>query len=316
MKIVVLDSYAANPGDLSWDFLSRFGEYEEYKWTKPDELIDRAKGKDIIICNKMRIGETAMKELAENGLKLITLLATGYDAIDVNAAAKYGVKVSNVPAYSTYMVAQHTFALILELFDKTAAHDRAVKDGEWSKTSSFSLYKGTIYELSGKTLGIIGYGRIGKRVAKIAESFGMNVTVYSRSKTDDPNVRQTDLDTLLKTSDIVTLHCPLTDKTRGLIGCKELQKMKKTAYIINTSRGPVIDERALADALNRGEIAGAGLDVIETEPAREDCEIIKAKNTVITPHIAWAGLETRKRLLEITSENIRAFIEGHPQNLV
>ena len=316
MKIVVLDSYAANPGDLSWDFLNQFGEYEEYKWTKPEELIERAIGKDIIISNKMRMNDETLKVLSENGLKFIALLATGYDAIDVKAAAKYNVKVSNVPAYSTYMVAQHTFALILELFDRTSIHVDAVKNGEWSKSAAFSLYKDTLYELYGKTIGIVGYGRIGKRVAAIAKSFGMNVIVHTRSDVEDKSVKQTDLDTLLCESDIVTLHCPLTEKTRGMIGADELKKMKKTAYLINTSRGPVVNEKALTEALNSGKIAGAGLDVIETEPAKEDCEIIKAKNTVITPHIAWAGFETRKRLLEAVEENIRAFTAGRPRNLV
>ncbi len=316
MKNVVLDSYAANPGDLSWDFLSRFGEYEVYNSSKGDEIIKRAYGSDVIISNKIKMNGDMLKTLSEGGLKLISLLSTGYDAIDIEAAKECGVMVANVPSYSTYMVAQHTFALILELFDLTASHNAAVKAGKWAESSSFAFYTGTLHELFGKTLGIIGYGRIGKRVSAIAQSFGMNVLVFSRSKTEDKTVRQVELRELLESSDIVSLHCPLTDKTRGMIDKNALSLMKKTAYLINTSRGPVVDEDALFEALESGSIAGAGLDVLMTEPPAPDNRIVNARNCIVTPHIAWAGVETRRRLLSAVEENIAAYLAGKPQNIV
>lgn len=317
MKIVILDGYTTNPGDLSWDFLNEFGTYTVYDRTPKEKIVERAAGCDIIITNKTPIDAETIAALPE--LKFITLLSTGFNVVDVDFARKRGIPVSNVPCYSTSAVAQLVFAFILEHTNRVALHSEAVHAGEWSSCPHFCFWKSPLTELQGQTLGIIGYGKIGKAAAKIAEAFGMNVLANSRSaKVGDRDgaVRFVETDELLEKSDFVTLHCPLTPQTTGMVNTRFIEKMKPSAFLINTSRGPVVDEQALADALHSGRIAGAGVDVLSTEPPKDDNPLLKCDNCLITPHIAWAGFETRTRLVGIVEENLRAFVKGEPINVV
>ncbi len=316
MKIVNLDGYTTNPGDLSWDFFKKYGEYTFYDRTDPDQIIERAKDADCLIINKSIITADILKQLPK--LKYVGLQSTGYNVIDCKAARELGITVSNIPAYSTNAVAQLVFALILQITNKVTLHSDAVHNGEWTSCPDFCFWKAPLAELDGKTIGIVGFGSIGQRVKDISKAFGMNVMAYTPHPKPDKftDVCFTDFDELLAKSDIVTCHCPLTDKTEGLINKDALSKMKKTAILINTSRGPVVDEQALADALNNGEIAAAGLDVLKIEPPHKDNPLLTAKNCVITPHIAWAACETRARLLNILENNLKAFLEGKPQNVV
>ena len=294
MKIVILDGYTTNPGDLSWDFLNEFGTYTVYDRTPKEKIVERAQGCDIIITNKTPIDARTIAALPE--LKFITLLSTGFNVVDVDFAREKGIPVSNVPCYSTSAVAQLV-----------------------SSCPNFCFWKSPLTELQGKTIGIIGYGKIGKAVAKIAEAFGMDVLANSRSaKVGDCDgaVRFVETDELLKKSDFVTLHCPLTPQTTGLVNAEFIAKMKPNAFLINTSRGPVVDEQALADALKSGRISGAGVDVLSTEPPKESNPLLGCENCLITPHIAWAGFETRTRLVGIVEENLRAFVNGEPINVV
>ncbi|MGN0544274.1 MAG: D-2-hydroxyacid dehydrogenase [Acutalibacteraceae bacterium] len=317
MKIVILDGFTTNPGDLSWDFLSSFGTYTVYDRTPKDKVVERARGCDIIITNKTPIDSEAIAALPE--LKFIALLSTGFNVVDVDFARERGIPVSNVPCYSTSAVAQLVFAFILEHTNRVALHSEAVHAGEWSSCPNFCFWKSPLTELQGKTIGIIGYGKIGRAVAKIAKAFGMDIIANSRSAKagdSDGAVRFTDIDELLGESDFVTLHCPLTPQTTGLVNAGFIEKMKPTAFLINTSRGPVIDEKALANALRSGRIAGAGVDVLSTEPPEPDNPLFGCENCLITPHVAWAGFETRKRLIGIVEENLRAFVSGEPINVV
>ena len=316
MKIVNLDGYATNPGDLSWDNFRQYGDYTVYDRTAPSQIIERAKDADILFINKCVITAEMLEQMPK--LKYVGLQSTGYNVIDCAAARKRGITISNIPAYSTNAVAQLVFAFILQITNKVTLHSDAVHQNEWCECPDFCFWKAPLSELDGKTIGIIGFGSIGKRVTKIAKAFGMKVMAYTPHPAPEayPDVVFCELDTLLSSSDIVTCHCPLTPDTTGIINREALSKMKASAILINTSRGPVVDEQALADALNNGTIAAAGLDVLSTEPPKESNPLLTAKNCYITPHIAWAGYETRARLLRILEENLKAFLDGKPQNVV
>lgn len=316
MNIVILDAFAANPGDLSWDFLDAYGSVTVYDRTGPEEVVPRAKDADIILLNKTNITAEMFDNLPK--LKLISVLATGFNIVDIDAAKKHGVVVSNVPAYSTDSVAQATFAFILEFANRVGCHSDAVHNGEWTACPDFSFIKQPLCELAGKNIGIIGYGRIGRRVAGIAKAFGMNVLVKTAhpEKYTEADVKFVSLDEMLPVCDFVTIHCPLTPDTDRLVNKDFLSKMKKGAFLVNTSRGQELDEQAVADALNGGHLAGAGIDVLSVEPPKADNPLLKAKDVWITPHIAWAPLEARKRLLSVTNDNVKAFCEGNPINNV
>ncbi|MBE6719644.1 MAG: D-2-hydroxyacid dehydrogenase [Ruminococcaceae bacterium] len=314
MKIVNLDGYSTNRGDLSWDSFNKYGEFIVYERTNPDEIVERAKDADCIIINKSVITNEMLDKLPN--LKYVGLQSTGYNVIDIKEARKRNIVVSNIPAYSTNAVAQLVFSFILEVTNKVSLHSDAVHNGEWCRCPDFCFWKEPLEELDGKTIGIIGYGSIGKRVAKIANAFGMKVLANTPHPSVDDNVKFVSLEELLKQSDIVTCHCPLNEDTKYLINNKTISLMKDGAFLINTSRGPVLDENAVADALNCGKLKAACVDVLSTEPPSEDNPLLNAKNCIITPHIAWAATETRARLITILEENLKAFIEGHPQNVV
>lgn len=319
MKIVILDSFTTNPGDLSWEFLNKYSDdIMIYPRTSKEDVIKRAKGAEILIINKTVLGQDELNELAPE-LKYIGLQSTGYNVVDLKAATKNGVTVCNIPSYSTNAVAQLVFSFILQFTNKVNLHSESVYNGEWTECPDFCYWKAPLSELDGKTIGIIGFGSIGQRVAEIAEVFGMKVFFTSKSIKDTgkfKTARQVDLDTLLGKSDFVTCHCPLTDETTGLINLDNLRKMKKSAVLINTSRGPVVNENDLSYALNNNIIAGAGLDVLGEEPPKADNPMFKAKNCYITPHIAWASKETRARLINILDSNIEHFLSGNTQNKV
>lgn len=317
MKFVILDSFALNPGDLSWDWLKLLGECEIYDRTPKDKILERCMGADVVLTNKTPLTRETLTKL--DALKYIALLSTGYNVVDCECAKEMGVPVSNIPAYSTNAVAQLTFSLILEITNAVGIHSESVKNGEWSNCPDFCYWKTPLTELCGKTLGIVGFGQIGQAVADIAEAFKMNVIAVSGHETDQShrkNFSWVDMDTLAKNSDIISFHCPLTEKTTGLVNEEFIAKCKDGAIIINTSRGPVVDDKALADALNSGKLRGAGLDVLTVEPPKKDNPLLSAKNCFITPHIAWAGFETRERLMNILEENVKAYLKGNPQNVV
>ncbi len=314
MKTVILDGYAANPGDLSWDWLNEYGEYISYDRT-PDELtVERAADADFIIINKTPLRADTLKQLKK--LKYIGLLSTGFNVVDWEYCRDNGIAVCNVPDYSTAAVAQCAFAHILEFTNRVCAYSKSVHSGDWAKSADFSYHVAPLYELQGKTLGIIGFGKIGKAVADIAFAFGMNVVANTNHPVPYGKVKFADKETVARESDFLTLHCPLNPQTTGMVDKEFLSKMKPTAMIINTSRGPVIDEEALADALKNGVIAAAGLDVMKKEPPEKDNPLFGLENCTVTPHVAWAGYETRARLMEVVKENLRAYTEGKPQNLV
>lgn len=316
MNIVILDGFAENPGDLSWDGLRAFGEVAVYDRTPAELVVERAKKAEILVTNKTPLNANTLQQLPR--LRMIALLSTGYNIADIGWAREHGIPVSNIPSYSTESVAQLVFAFILEFTRAVSLHSGSVASGDWAKSEDFCYTLAPLTELNGKTIGIIGCGSIGKTVARIAQAFGMNVCACSRSRTsgEEQGVRFCSQDALLSQSDFVSLHCPLTEETEGMVNASFLAKMKPTAILINTSRGPVVNETALAEALNAGQIAGAGLDVLAKEPPEADNPLFTAKNCLITPHIAWAAKETRQRLMDIFIDNIRAFCEGHPQNVV
>ncbi len=317
MKAVILDGYTTNPGDLSWNWLEEKCELTVYDRTPLEETVSRCKGYDIIITNKTPLGREVLEQLPE--CKFIALLSTGYNIIDCEFAASRGIPVSNIPSYSTSAVAQLTFAFILELCNKVAIHNTEVKKGKWSECKDFCFWRSPLQELLGKTLGIIGFGSIGSSVARIACAFGMNVIAHTANPDkykDVTDVRFVTLDELLEKSDIVSLHCPLTAATTSMVNADFLSKMKNSAYIINTSRGPVVDEQALANALKTGKIAGAGVDVLSSEPPSAYNPLLSCENCLITPHIAWAAFETRQRLMSTLEKNISAFLSGAPINTV
>jgi len=317
MKIVVLDGYVLNPGDLSWDKLNNLGEVVLYDRTPADKIIERSIGAEVLITNKTPLTEEVLNKLPN--LKYIGVLATGYNVVDTAAAKRRNIIVTNVPSYSTMSVAQLTFALLLELCHHVQRHSDSVMEGKWAQSSDFSYSDFPLIELSGKTFGIIGFGSIGKKVDDIATVFGMNIIAASRHQTDQSdrkNFRWAELNEVLEQADVVSIHCPLTTETKGLINAESLKRMKSSAFLINTSRGPVVVEQDLACALNKEIIAGAGIDVLSIEPPVKDNPLFKAKNCLITPHIAWATKEARERLMDIAVSNIAAFIDGKPVNVV
>lgn len=317
MKIVVLDGYTLNPGDLSWDRLFELGEVVLHDRTPHDKILERSAGADVLLTNKTLLTEKTINSLPD--LKYIGVLATGYNVVDIAAVKKRNIIVTNVPSYSTVSVAQMTFALLLEFCHNVQRHSDSVMNGKWAQSDDFSYSDFPLIELSGKTLGIIGFGTIGKMVADIATVFGMNIIASSRNHTDQSerkNFRWAEINEVLEQADVVSIHCPLTPETKGLINSGSLKRMKRSAFLINTSRGPVVVEQDLADALNSGIIAGAGLDVLSVEPPSKDNPLFKAKNCLITPHIAWATKEARVRLMDIAVTNLTAFINGNPANVV
>ena len=315
IKITVLDGYAANPGDLSWDVFKDFAELTVYDRTPPELVVERIGNAEAIFLNKVNITRQIIEKCPN--LKYIGVLATGYNVVDTKAAREAGITVTNIPAYSTDSVAQHVFALILNFTNLVEQHSRSVHDGDWIKSPDFCYWKSPLTELKGKTLGIFGFGSIGQKVAEIAYAFGMNVIIHVHSeKSFKGNEKAVSKEELFAESDFLTLHAPMTEETAGLINAGTLSKMKKTAVIINTARGGLVNEADLRSALQNGRIAGYAADVIATEPMAEDCPLFKAKNCVLTPHIAWAPLEARKRLFEIARENLKAFIAGKPVNVV
>ena len=308
MNIVVLDGYTLNPGDLSWDALRELGSCEIYDRSAPDEIVPRSTSAEIVLTNKVKLNGEYMSSVPT--LKYIGVTATGYNIVDVAAARERKVIVTNVPTYGTQSVAQMTFALLLELTQHVGHHAQTVREGRWTRSPDFCYWDYPLIELDGLTLGIIGFGRIGKMVGQLAEAFGMKVLTYSRKQP------VAEMETLFRRSDIISLHCPLTPQTEHLVNEKRLAWMKPTAFLLNTSRGPLIDESALAKALNEGRIAGAGLDVLAVEPPTADNPLLRAKNCLITPHIAWAMRAARSRLMEAVVENLRAFLAGESKNVV
>ena len=314
-KIVILDGFAANPGDLSWSEIEAMGDCRIYvRCNSEEEILARAADAEIILTNKSVISRKIIECLPK--LKFIGVQATGYNVVDLPAAQEHGILVSNVPAYSTDSVAQFVFALILELMNRTGTYKNAVEDGAWCRCPDFTFSLGQSHELAGLTLGIVGYGAIGSTVARIADAFGMKVLAFTRTPKSHPRIHFVSRETLFSESDIVSLHCPLTEATRKLVNGDALSRMKGTALLINTARGGLVDERALAAALNEGRIAGAGLDVLSSEPPSVDNPLLAAKNCVITPHVAWASLEARRRLISVCAANVRAYLSGKPINLV
>lgn len=316
MKLVILDGYAVNPGDLDWSPLRRFGELTVYDRTAPEEIVPRIGDAEVIFTNKTPI--TAATLDACPSLRLVSVLATGYNVVDCEAAAARGVAVCNVPAYSTDAVAQATFALLLEICNHVGAHSESVHAGDWERSRDFCYWNYPLIELSGKTLGIIGFGRIGKAVGRIARAMNLRVLACGSRETDEGRAiaTYTDLPTLLAQSDIVSLHCPLFPETKGIIDRRAIVQMKPGAILLNLSRGQLINEQDVADALNSGRLAAAGMDVVSREPISGDNPLLTARNCFLTPHIAWASLEARGRIIEISAENVRAFTEGAPQNVV
>lgn len=316
MKIVVLDGHTLNPGDLDWSPLQVLGDCVIHERTLPSEVLKRAQAAQILLTNKVLLDRATLEQLPR--LRYVGVLATGYNVVDVEAAHQLGVVVSNVPAYSTASVAQLVFALLFELAHHLAGHAQAVRDGRWSKAPDFTFWDRPLIELAGKTLGIIGYGSVGSAVATIGAALGMEVVAHTRRpvRATTVPVGFVGLDDVFRRADVVSLHCPLSEATRGMVNAARLGLMKPTAYLINTARGPLVDEAALARALADGQIAGAGLDVLSVEPPPSGHPLLGAPNCVITPHIGWATTAARARLLHEVVDNVRAFLEGRRRNVV
>lgn len=317
MKIVVLDGYTLNPGDLSWDRLEDLGELTVYNRTPADKVVERIGDADIVFTNKTPITRENLDSCPN--IKFIGVLATGYNIVDTIAARDKNIPVSNIPTYGTNSVAQFTIALLLELCHHVGAHSEAVKKGDWTNNEDWSFWNYPMIELDGKTMGIIGFGRIGQRTAKIAQALGMNILALSNNKRPEletETCKYTSLEVLLEKSDVISLHCPLFPETMGIINKNTIAKMKDGVMIINTSRGPLIVEEDLRDALNSGKVAGAACDVASVEPIQLDNPLLEAKNIIITPHIAWAPIESRQRIMVKAVENLKAFIAGNPVNVV
>jgi glycerate dehydrogenase len=312
MRIVILDGLTTNPGDVSWEPLERLGSLTVFDRTAPGDVVARAADADAVLTNKAIVGREQIAKLPR--LKYVGVLATGFNIVDVAAARERGIPVCNVPEYSTPNVVQATWALILELANRVGHHDRTVHEGHWAACHDFCYWHGDLVELAGRTLGIVGYGRIGRGVAAVGRAFGMRVIHHRRQGGGDPAC--VDLDTLFRESDVVSLHCPLTPETKGLVDARRLALMKPTAFLVNTARGPLVDEAALAAALNAGQIAGAAVDVLSVEPPLASNPLLTAKNCVITPHVAWATRDARRRLIDVTAANLAAFAAGQPQNVV
>lgn len=316
MKIVVLDGYTLNPGDLSWDSLSKLGPCDVYERTKPEDVNKRIGNAEIILTNKVIIDKTVFE--VANNLKYIGVLATGYNIVDVEEASKRGVIVTNIPAYSTDSVAQLVFSHILTYCNRVELHTNLVKNGAWANCIDFSFTNTPQFELASKTLGIVGFGRIGQKIAEIALALGMKVIFQNRSvkNIQNKNIEQVDLETLFVNSDFISLNCPLTNENAEFVNEKLISLMKPTAMLINTGRGGLINEADLAEALNNGKIACAAVDVLSAEPPKQDNPLLSAKNCFLTPHIAWATVEARRRLMDIAVENVKAFMEDRAQNVV
>ena len=316
MNIVVLDGFTLNPGDLSWDDLKSLGGCEIYDRTPPDEVMTRAANAEIVLTNKTVIAREQINRLPK--LKYIGVLATGYNVVDVVAAREHNVPVTNVPTYGTKSVAQMTFALLLELTQRVAHHAQTVRQGRWTHSPDFCYWDFPLIELDGLTMGVVGFGRIGRAVADLAAAFGMNVLAFDQMLPQElpPRIRFVDLESLFRESDVVSLHCPLTPETTHVVNAERLAWMKSSAFLINTSRGPLINAAALASALNSGRIAGAGLDVLPIEPPPADNPLFNARNCFITPHISWATRSARARLMDTVVANVRGFLDGKLQNVV
>lgn len=316
MQIVLLDGYASNPGDLTWEPLKEMGEVTVYDRTQPSEVVERAHDAEIIVTNKVTLTRQTLEQLPN--LRLICVLATGYNTIDILAARDLGITVCNVPAYSTDSVAQMVFAQILNMTNRVAHYARQTREGRWSAAPDFCYWDLPVSELAGKTLGIVGLGHIGAKVASIAREFGMDVFAFtSKNSIDLPDyIQKTTLEGLFGVSDILTLHCPLTPDTHELINARTLARMKRGALLVNTGRGPLVNEADVAEALASGQLGGYGADVMCSEPPAADNPLFAQPNAFITPHIAWASVEARQRLLNATFDNIRAFQDGHPRNVV
>ena len=316
MKIIVLDGYGLNPGDLNWEGFESLGELTVYDRTLPSELMERAAGAEVLITNKTLITAENMADLPE--LKYIGVLATGYNVVDIDAAKARGIVVTNIPAYSTASVAQMVFAHILNITQRVGYYADENKQGRWTKNADFCYWDTQLVELQGKKMGIVGLGNIGQATARIAQAFGMEVCVYS-SKPQfvlPSGIKKMDLDELFAECDVISLHCPLTPDTKEMVNAERLNKMKSNAILINTGRGPLINEQDLANALNEGRIAAAGLDVLSVEPSVEGNPLLTARNCFITPHIAWATLEARTRLMEIAVQNLKSYLNGQIINNV
>lgn len=317
MRIVVLDGYTLNPGDITWDGLRALGELTVYERTKPEEVVERIGDAQVVYTNKTPLTRETFE--ACKNLQFVGVLATGYNVVDIKAAREKNIPVANIPTYGTAAVAQFAIALLLELCHHIGEHSECVKRGEWSKNKDWCFWNYPLVELAGKTMGIIGFGRIGQDTGKIAQALGMKVLAYDafkRPELESETCHYADLDTLLAESDVISLHCPLFPETEGIINKDTIAKMKDGVMIINDSRGPLIVEEDLRDALNSGKVAGAAVDVVSTEPIQMDNPLLDAKNMIITPHIAWAPKESRQRLMDIAADNLRCFVEGEPQNVV
>ena len=315
MKITILDGYAANPGDISWDAIKEFGDVTIYERTPAELVAERIGDSDCIFLNKIQITRDILDKCPN--LKYIGVLATGYNVVDTKACREKGIVVTNIPSYSTDAVAQHVFAFLLEFSNQVASHSASVHAGDWIKNPDFCYWLSPLMELTGKTLGIFGFGNIGQKVAKIAHALGMNVLVHVHSEKSFTGGEQTvSTEELFSQSDFITLHAPMTEETANLINEKTLALMKPTAILINTARGGLVDEKAVRKALDEKKIAGYAADVVLYEPMKPDCPLYKAPNCLLTPHIAWAPKETRERLMGIATENLRAFVNGKPIHVV
>ena len=317
MKISILDGYTLNPGDNPWTALETLGSTEIFERTDAAEVVSRAGASDILVINKVKLTSEVLQQLAN--LKFVAVTATGFDCVDVAVAKDRGIPVSNVPIYGTDSVAQYVMAMLLHIGHRIDLHDDLVREGEWARCGDFSFWRVPLFELTGKTIGIVGFGRIGRRIGHLANAFGMNVIAHSRSQDTSPDYakfRWCSLDELAAESDVVSLSCPMTEATAGLVNSEFLTKMKRTAILINASRGGLVVESDLAAALNDGTIAAAGIDVASAEPIVDSNPLLSAKNCFITPHYAWATLEARRRLMQTTVDNVNAFIAGQPINVV
>lgn len=316
MNIVILDGYALNPGDLSYDVLTQFGTLTVYDRTAPEQVVERAKEADALLTNKVVLGEQEFAQLPR--LRYVGVQATGYNVVDVVAARKHGITVTNIPAYSTASVAQMVMAHLLNIAQRVDYYAQQNRAGRWTDSCDFCYWDQPLIELAGKQMGVVGLGRTGSAVARLAKAFGMTVAAYTSKPQEElpEGVVRMSLDELFRSSDVVSLHCPLTADTHHLVNAERLALMKPTAILINTARGPIVDEQALADALNSGQLYAAGVDVLTEEPPRLGSPLLTARNCFVTPHIAWATREARTRLLQICEDNLRAFIQGTPQNVV
>ena len=317
MKIVILDGYTENPGDLSWEDFDKLGELTVYdRCANEEEVIKRIAGAEIVITNKTPVSRKVIE--SNENLKYIGVMATGYNIVDCKAAREKGIPVTNIPSYGTYAVSQFAIALLLEICHHTGHHDRAVKEGRWERNPDWCFWDHPLIELLGKTIGIIGFGRIGQTTGKIAQALGMEVIANDTAPNDDGAkiAEYVSLEELFERSDVISLHCPLFPDTEGMINRKSIAEMKDGVIIINNSRGALIVEQDLADALNSGKVRAAGLDVVSAEPIKPDNPLLKAKNCFITPHISWAPKESRERLMLITIDNLRSFLDGKPVNVV